>query len=549
MAPRRRLNAKLSAPARRVTLVTSLMMIAFYAVAGLWWSLAGVALVLVVTFTGVAVLGHRPRASLAVHVSLASVLVGVALAVLTEAPHTNIAMTWALPVPFVAVMLGGRRAGVVWAVLTVLAMGVMTALVPLELLPQAPVPWGSWFQTIRFAALLVVFVTFAMTYRVTTEQLVDEAHRANEAKTHFLANISHEIRTPLNGVLGMTEVMLIDEERPERREQLGLILRSGHLLRALIDDLLDLTKAEREITLEQTAFNLKAVFDDAVGLAQSQAGGKLTVSMRFETTRTTVLGDPLRVRQVIGNLLANAVKFTPEGTVQLIARVDEATGWWHLSVEDTGIGMRPEVVRGLFVPFQQGDPSIARKFGGTGLGLALVHALVSKMGGRIDVESEPGRGSRFTVHVRLPEAKLEKPGSDAAAPVVSAGRKLRALVADDNVINQLITRALLESIGCEVVTAADGEEAVTKASQPFDIIFMDSQMPRVDGLEATRRIRRQGPNQQTPIIALTASAMAADIEETLGAGMNAVLPKPITRAAIVETLTRFSRKTGERSAL
>jgi signal transduction histidine kinase/ActR/RegA family two-component response regulator len=382
------------------------------------------------------------------------------------------------------------------------------------------------------------------------ERAVAQAEAANVAKSEFLANMSHEIRTPLHGVLGMAQVMARDALSPEQGARLGVIRRSGDALLGLLNDLLDLSKIEAgKLDLNPAPFDLESVVIGACGpfegLAQEK-GVRLEVAVAPDA-RGGWLGDGPRLQQVLANLVSNAVKFTDEGQVSVT--LEAVDGDLRARVSDTGIGIPQDRLSVLFQKFSQVESSTSRRFAGTGLGLSISRQLVQMMGGDLTVTSRFGGGSTFTVTAPLTRASVP-----AAEPAAAFGlgrrspgdRRPRVLAAEDNLTNQLILQALLEPLDLELVMAANGEEAVAAfAARPFDLVLMDIQMPEVDGLAATRRIRAaelaQGA-ERTPIVALSANVMTHQIADYLAAGMDDVVPKPVEAerlfAAVIGALSR-----------
>ena len=372
-----------------------------------------------------------------------------------------------------------------------------------------------------------------------SRKVVDEARQAadaaNRAKSEFLATMSHEIRTPLNGVLGMVQAMSQDPLSAPQRERLDVIGQSGEMLLAILNDILDLSKIEAgRLDLEEVEFDVEALVAGVRTTFEPLTDGQ---GLEFQVevapeVAGTYRGDALRVRQILHNLISNAVKFTAAGSVTV--RIDAGEGdMVRLSVADTGIGMSPDHIGRLFDKFVQADSSTTRRYGGTGLGLAICRELCGAMGGAISVESEPGQGSRFTVLLPLPrigDARAAAPAPADPAPL-SDDRSLRILAAEDNAVNQLILKTLLGQVGLEPLIVANGQDAVAAWEQdPWDLILMDVQMPVMDGVTATRRIRdreAQTGRAPTPIIALTANAMHDQVEDYLAAGMNGVVVKPI----------------------
>ncbi len=371
----------------------------------------------------------------------------------------------------------------------------------------------------------------------------DAAERADRAKSDFLSVITHELRTPLNGVIGMTG-LLLDGNLDAQSRRYGETLReAGEHLLQLINDVLDFTKLEADrLTYEDILFEPDSVLHSALELLQPRAAAR---GLRLETTvgpdvPGQAYGDPGRLRQVLMNLVSNAVKFTERGYVKvaLSARPAEA-GWLVLdvTVSDSGIGIAPEHLPKLFQEFSQIDSSISRRFGGTGLGLAICRKLVAGMGGEISAESEPGRGSTFRFTVRVRAASEVRPPPPAAVPEpppAPRGRALRVLVAEDNQTNQVVIRAMLGKLGHRADLVGNGMEVIAAVRErPYDVVLMDVMMPEMDGLEATRRIRAMaGPLARIPIFGLTAHAAAAEHEACRAAGMDQVITKPVTIGAL-----------------
>jgi PAS domain S-box-containing protein len=362
----------------------------------------------------------------------------------------------------------------------------------------------------------------------------DVAEEANLAKSMFLATISHEIRTPLNGVLGMAQAMEADELSRVQRGRLGIIRESGQGLLAILNDVLDISKIEAgKLELEAAEFDLQQLAESARHAFTALADAKdiaLTLDVA-PAARGVCLGDATRVRQILYNLISNALKFTDQGrvAVKLSRRGDEV----RLQVSDTGIGIAAENLERLFEKFEQADTSTTRRYGGSGLGLAICRELADMIGGRIEVTSKLGEGTTFVVALPLPRIvgarKAPKPEAARAAPQETG--TLRLLAAEDNEINQLVLTTLLGQLGIEPTVVADGAAAVAAwESGDWDAILMDVQMPRMDGSTATRLIRQREAElgrRRTPILALTANAMSHQAEGYLAAGMDGVVAKPI----------------------
>jgi signal transduction histidine kinase/AmiR/NasT family two-component response regulator len=369
----------------------------------------------------------------------------------------------------------------------------------------------------------------------------DAAEAASEAKSAFLATMSHEIRTPLNGVLGMAQAMGKDELTPIQRDRLSVIHQSGEALLAILNDILDLSKIEAgRLELEEIEFDLGEVARGAHQAFTALANKKgLSFALDIEAARGVYRGDPTRLRQILYNLISNALKFTETGEIRVVGRPgDEGL---VIEVSDTGIGISPQGLAKLFSKFHQVDASTTREFGGSGLGLSICRQLAEMMGGRIEVESQTGRGSRFTVTLPLKRIAEERPG--LASPEVGAepsSISLKVLAAEDNKVNQLVLKTLLHQIGVEPFVVDDGQAAI-KAWETcdWDVILMDIQMPRLDGPTAVRTIRereRATGRARTPILALTANAMPHQVADYMAAGMDGHIAKPIEALRLFEAL-------------
>lgn len=371
---------------------------------------------------------------------------------------------------------------------------------------------------------------------------LESAERSSAVKSQFLATMSHEMRTPLHGILGTVALMRGRVRPPEDEEQLELLERSGQHLLSMIRDILDFSRIEAgRTTLEDQAFDLQAVVEEVVRLSHAGAQTKgLTLRTEFEVPRPWVRGDAKRLRQVLHNLVGNAVKFTDHGEVTLRLRVDG--GRLRIQVRDTGVGIAPADLERMFEPFQQADNSYARRHGGTGLGLAISRELARAMGGDVTAESTPGVGTVFTVDLPWKPGEPSAPEGVAARPESVRSLKGRVLLADDNPVNVRVALALLKRLGLEVAVAADGEQAVESyLAQRPDAVLMDCHMPGVDGFEATTRIRAlesQRGAARVPILAVTANAFQEDRERCLAAGMDDYLAKPFSAEDLARMLER-----------
>jgi PAS domain S-box-containing protein len=376
------------------------------------------------------------------------------------------------------------------------------------------------------------------------ERAREAAESAVKAKSAFLANMSHEIRTPMNGIIGSVTLLVDGGVTDAQQEYVRIIQACGKSLTQLVDDILDLSKIEAgKLTLEQTPFRLDTLITDALAVVAPAAGARgLELRQTVGTNLPEALvGDPQRLRQVVLNLLSNAVKFTEHGHVEIrvaAAGVDADAVQLEFLVRDTGIGIPAAVQQSILEPFSQGDNSTTRRFGGTGLGLAICRRLVDLMGGRLEIESEPGRGSTFRFTAPFAVTAASAVSSESSQQLIRAStHPLRILLAEDNTVNQFVASRLLERMGHDVDIVTDGRQAVTAVERDdYDLVLMDCQMPNMDGYAATRAIRSLRRGRTLPIVAMTASAMAEERQRCLDAGMDDYLAKPVSVERLYQLL-------------
>ncbi len=422
---------------------------------------------------------------------------------------------------------------------------------------------GDWLKAMTPPAILLIY---ALLLVPTRRRLADawsrlqaaktKAEAASLAKSDFLATMSHEIRTPLNGILGMAQALQRADLPAEQKAQLRVIRQSGEGLLSLLNDALDFSRIEAgALELEVTEFDMEHLTRGAVATFTPLAERKgLTFEFSIdEAAKGVFRGDTVRIRQVLYNLAANAVKFTETGGIAV--GVSYADGQLKLDVADSGIGIAPDRIGGLFEQFVQGDASATRRHGGAGLGLAICRSLCELMGGAVSVSSVEGRGSLFTAS--LPMARVAAPAlivGPAPAPAEQAETApIRILAAEDNAVNQLVLKTLLSQAGLEPTLVENGAEAIEAwQSGRWDVILMDIQMPVMDGVTATRQIRAfeaANGRAKTPIIAVTANAMSHQVTEYAAAGMDAVVPKPLDAAALFNAIERALDATQDRPAV
>ena len=384
------------------------------------------------------------------------------------------------------------------------------------------------------------------------EEARDVAERLSEAKSRFLATVSHEMRTPLSGMLGLTRMLREEESRPPVRRRLELVERSGEHLLTVLTDVLDFSRiAAGHLQVESKPFDLGLLLDEVLalsGVSAREKGLALVVRSGLPASHP-VRGDAMRVRQVLHNLIGNAIKFTDRGRVGVHACVKaESDGRQSLQVTitDTGIGFDPARTEALFSPFTQADGSVTRSFGGTGLGLAITRSLLQLMGGDISAQSQPGQGTCFvaSIPLRWVDVQDQAPAvvaSSSEARAAPAVRSLSVLLVEDHAINRKLAEVMLQRMGHVFVTAEDGQQALDRlAQQSFDVVLMDVMMPVLDGLTALRLLREReaGTGRRTPVLMVTAHAMTGDRERFLAAGADGYVSKPMSQQALQQAIER-----------
>ena len=394
----------------------------------------------------------------------------------------------------------------------------------------------------------------AVIERAAADEAREEARQAGRAKSDFLATMSHEIRTPMNGVLGMAQLLQRDETHPAQKERLSVLIDSGEYLLSILNDILDVSKIDAgRLDILPASEDMRQFLDRLVGFWGPRADEK-GVALVLELKPSVpdfALIDALRLRQVLFNLVGNALKFTDDGSVSVIADAmpnGEGAVLLHLAVRDTGMGIAPQTLPHLFTRFSQADDSEVRRFGGTGLGLAIAKQLIELMGGRIWADSTPGEGSAF--HIKLPLAVADSlPARLAAEPQEDRAplSGLQVLAVDDNAVNLLVLDQLLSSFGHEVAKASSGAEALeAMAVRRFDLVLLDIQMPGMTGVEVLNLLRgSEGPNRDAPVVALTADVTSGGRRRYLDLGFTEHSPKPIQIEALMDSITRAMAATPE----
>ncbi len=508
------------------------------AVQGLWW-VCGAQLYLVgCGALSLGLMRVTARLRLVCNLSLALVTPFLALVGLMQNPPNPIAPVFLVLVPLLASFMLSRPEMTGWLLASIVVGGLSEWLMANGIhLPGPLRPHQGVVTALNLGALMLLLVSFVRWFDSVRRDALSQLEAASQARTIFLANVSHEIRTPMNGVLGMTELLLAGSLDAAQREKVELVQRSGQSMVTLIDDLLLVTRAESgRLVLLPGPTAVHKVVADVVELFAPQARDK-GIALRSVVDAAVppwVELDGVRWRQVLSNVVSNAVKFTERGEVEVHLGAEARR--LVLRVQDQGMGIEPSVLARLFRPFEQADTSTTRRFGGSGLGLALSKQLAELMGGTLAVESQPGRGSVFVFDVPLLEAKVEAPTGVEVGPGAPTSRKT-VLVVDDNPINLLVARGLVERAGYEVQLARNGREAVEAvAGGDFGMVLMDCQMPVMDGLEATRLIRASAAHGALPIVAVTASGLPEELAACRAAGMNDCLVKPISLEMVQRVL-------------
>jgi signal transduction histidine kinase/ActR/RegA family two-component response regulator len=440
-----------------------------------------------------------------------------------------------------------------WRLISVALITSSTLLVPFSPVNFDPGIWLRLSVTNIFIGiavyLLAMFLEKALVEsRDKTDALniaLEGERKASQAQSVFLANMSHEIRTPMNGIIGLTDIMLSDIITEEQRPKLERIKRAGTTLNSILNDILDHSKLTAgKLVIESEPMSFHEIVNETTLFFQTSASIKnIRLSATVdENLHHTFLGDPTRITQILNNLVSNAIKFTPKnGLITITLKVMDdniSTQELECCVADSGIGISQDSLNDIFSPFFQANKSTAREFGGTGLGLQISKSLLDTLGGEISVESTENIGSKFFFRLRLPKSDLSPVNVYDDIHIKTPQFTGSVLVVEDNEINQVVADEILRSYGLKVTIAKDGLEAIeTIQISSFDIIFMDLQMPKVDGFEATKLIRVN--DKTTPIIALSASVLKEDVEHASLVGMNAHLGKPIDRKELLSVLQHF----------
>jgi signal transduction histidine kinase/ActR/RegA family two-component response regulator len=447
----------------------------------------------------------------------------------------------ALPVASLAIQ--GPKRALYWGLTVVCVFAAFGLAAELPALPSPPPPGHASTTRMVVAEAILLFFFLGMAWfqydlaQLQRQELLlarKKADQATQAKSRFLANMSHELRTPMNGVLGLTQVMLEDGNlEPEQADTLHAIRTSGQSLVALLNDILDFSKIEAgRLELELVPFSPRQLIEQVYELLGEAARSK-SLELRIEEEGVGwIMGDPTRTRQVLLNLIGNAIKFTSTGYIQV--RVVHEGQVLRFEVQDTGIGIPEDDQGQLWQPFTQADASTTRRFGGTGLGLAISRRLVELMGGEVDLVSSPGVGSCFGFTIQAQSCPAS-PVEDTKPQSFQLSADMRVLVAEDNLVNQVVARRMLEQFGLTPVIVPNGAEALERIrAESWDVVLMDCHMPVLDGLEATRIAREEGSAQY--IVAMTAGTMPEDKQAAAAAGMDGFLSKPVRMGELRQLL-------------
>ena len=521
-----------------------------------------IAIATAIVFFGLYLQAYFKQQLLASQLPIASIWVVICLAMMSVGVWAN-TWAWLLTLPAIASLVAGRRAGVVWALISVITLWVFAYMqsTGYEFLFSGPMEGGRAL-TLAFEASLVLIMLSCATFvfrnaQMTAEKRLsdtvrqlgkevhdrtlaeNEARQSEQAKASFLAAMSHELRTPLNGVIGASQLLQAGDLPSKKKELIDVVLQSSETLLELINNVMDLSRLDSQtIELEKVPVNIGELFRSTLaplGFQAKEKGVKFSLIIEDDIPEY-VRGDPTRLRQILLNLVGNAVKFTNTGEIDVV--LDTALERMRLKVSDTGVGISNQAKASLFEPYVQADKTTMRKFGGSGLGLTIVKQLVSAMGGKIRVNSVPGRGSTFTVFLPLTSAKapIIKPTSRSDIKLPS----LSIVVADDNAVNRMVLSRLLEADGHKVVAMSNGREVLDYLTDHVVIvIMMDLQMPVMDGVSAVRKIHAMGGIRSTiPVIAVTANVVHEDPRDLIKSGMTGFLSKPFRQEELREALQK-----------